>query len=440
MISTPFEPLLSPSQVFALPLEPRVPVPIATVSKAKLRHSGFFACLTQAPPSGGLQPTVGAFLLALVSSRLIAAKGRGRSRLCRRAKTREQGNDSSRGRLEHIPQGEGQCEVTTPPENRPLMSFDAPVGGDASRESVASLLYSLGRGLAVVDGEVIALARDACRVLGVMPTLVKLDIPAGARLHVVGDLHGQYDDLVQVLEICGPPMPGQNLFLFNGDFVDRGEQSTEVMLGLLAMLLAYPGCVYLNRGNHESRAMNRHYGFEREVLSKCSVEAFEEFQKLFQSLPLATLVNNSVLVTHGGLPSADGVVLRDIAALDRAQEPRGLMQDLLWSDPTDQDGRHRSPRGGGLSCFGPDVAARFCDENGLLCVIRSHEVCEGGFGWQRGGRVLTVFSAANYVGQVGNLGAVVHVSPRRSGSVELADLSVTTFESRPGITKRRSRL
>lgn len=300
---------------------------------------------------------------------------------------------------------------------------------------VSSMLAELGKGIGVQNDEVIALVLRACKVLDELPTLVELDVPVGARLHVVGDIHGQYDEFMQVLEICGPPAP-KNIFIFNGDFVDRGKQSTEVMLGLLALVLAYPDCVYLNRGNHESRSMNRRYGFEEEVYSKCSREAFEAFSRLFCCLPVAALVNGSVLVTHGGLPSFDGVTMRDIAAVERRQEPRGgLLQDLLWSDPSPHNGRHRSPRGGGLACFGPDISERFCDDNGLLCCIRSHEVCDRGFEWQRGNRCLTVFSAANYVGHAGNLGAVVHISPGEAGTVGFADLSVTTFEAR-----RRSRL
>lgn len=324
----------------------------------------------------------------------------------------------------------------------PLSSFDTSFEHGLGQCSVSSMLAELGQGIVMQNDAVIELVNRASKVLDELPTLVTLDIPVGGKLHVVGDIHGQYDEFIQVLEICGPPVPEKNVIIFNGDFVDRGRQSTEVMIGLLALVLAYPNGVYLNRGNHESRSMNRRYGFEEEVYSKCSREAFDAFSQLFCLLPLATLVNGSVFVTHGGLPSVDGITLRDIAAVDRRQEPRGgLLQDLLWSDPSPHDGRHRSPRGGGLSCFGPDVTRRFCDDNRLLCCIRSHEVCEHGFEWQRGDRCLTVFSAANYVGYAGNLGAVVHISPGKAGSVEVNDLKMTTFKARAGApAPRRSRL
>lgn len=44
--------------------------------------------------------------------------------------------------------------------------------------------------------------------------------------------------------------------MFNGDFVDRGKKSVEVVILLLAYLLLYPDYMHLNRGNHEDHIMN----------------------------------------------------------------------------------------------------------------------------------------------------------------------------------------
>ena len=87
------------------------------------------------------------------------------------------------------------------------------------------------------------------------------------KLTVCGDTHGQYFDLCNIFKINGHPSV-DNPYLFNGDFVDRGSWGLEVFMTLLGWFLHDPKCMYLTRGNHETKSMNELYGFEGEVRHK----------------------------------------------------------------------------------------------------------------------------------------------------------------------------
>ena len=101
-----------------------------------------------------------------------------------------------------------------------------------------------------------------------------VDLPAprkGARLIIVGDTHGQLQDVLWLFTLHGPPSR-TNVYLFNGDVADRGEQAVEIFALIFGYMLALPGCMHLMRGNHESAAMNERParsggGFAAEVRS-----------------------------------------------------------------------------------------------------------------------------------------------------------------------------
>lgn len=237
--------------------------------------------------------------------------------------------------------------------------------------------------------------------------LYRVDVPKNRHINVCGDTHGQFFDFYNIFQLHGLPS-SDNPFLFNGDFVDRGSWGVEIVLSLYAFKAANPDCIYMNRGNHESLHLNRVYGFEGEVKAKYNEDVFELFIESFNWLPLAGVLNERVLVVHGGLFSKDGVTLSDIEKIDRNKDipESGLMCDILWSDPQKQKGRHPNKRGTSIQ-FGPDVTKAFLDANNLDLIVRSHEVKQEGYEIDHDGRLITIFSAPNYVDQVGNFGAVI---------------------------------
>ncbi|KAJ3194573.1 NADH dehydrogenase [ubiquinone] flavoprotein 1, mitochondrial [Irineochytrium annulatum] len=243
------------------------------------------------------------------------------------------------------------------------------------------------------------------------PSIVDIAVPEGSKLTVCGDIHGQYYDLLNIFKLNGRPSP-TNMYLFNGDFVDRGSFSVECMMTLLTYKVLYPDALFLSRGNHETDDMNKVYGFEGEVKAKYTDLTFKLFSEIFNAVPLGNLIGGKILVIHGGLFSRDGVTMEELRTINRFKQPgsEGLMCELLWSDPQFLPGRSRSKRGVGIQ-FGPDVTDDFCKTNNLDVVIRSHEVKNDGYEVAHGGKCVTIFSAPNYCDTVGNKGAYIEIGP-----------------------------
>jgi serine/threonine-protein phosphatase 5 len=222
-------------------------------------------------------------------------------------------------------------------------------------------------------------------------TMVETEVEPGKQLTVCGDTHGQYFDLLEIFRLNGFPTE-DHAYLFNGDFVDRGSWSTEIALLLYSYKWLRPNSFFLNRGNHETDDMNRVYGFEGECKAKYNEKTFKLFSESFSALPLATLIGKKYLTLHGGLFSDDKISLDDIRKLNRHGQRQpgqaGLMMEMLWTDPQPQPGRGPSKRGVGMQ-FGPDVTKRFCENNGLEAIIRSHEVRMEGYEEEHDGKCIT---------------------------------------------------
>ena len=90
---------------------------------------------------------------------------------------------------------------------------------------------------------------DTISLLKGASTLVEIDVPKEGKITVCGDIHGQFYDLLKIFYLNNLPSE-QNPYVFNGDFVDRGHFSTEVVLTLFAWKLALPNHIHLNGETH----------------------------------------------------------------------------------------------------------------------------------------------------------------------------------------------
>ncbi|EEC03779.1 protein phosphatase-7, putative [Ixodes scapularis] len=287
---------------------------------------------------------------------------------------------------------------------------------------------------------VLLVLHEARKYLQTKPNLSAASTAFAKQITVVGDLHGKLDDLLTVFYKNGLPSR-DNPYVFNGDFVDRGMHSVEVLVLLLVCMLVWRDAVFLNRGNHEDFNVNLRYGFLKEIMFKYTRQASKIVQlteELYSWLPIATLIDNKVFVVHGGVSSETD--LKVVAAINRHQFVTVLQPPLHHSGYNANEWRQpgcrpNEMRGGG-SFFGPDVTAAFLRRHKLDWIIRSHECKPDGFEYAHNGKVLTIFSASNYYDIGSNRGAYVKlVGPRL---VPHTVMFVSTAQTRKATIQQRS--
>ena len=240
------------------------------------------------------------------------------------------------------------------------------------------------------NAEITAICTAVQEVFLSQPPLVELSAP----VKIVGDIHGQYTDLIRMFEMCGFP-PNAN-FLFLGDYVDRGKQSLETILLLFCYKLKFPENFFMLRGNHECANVTRVYGFYDECKRRCNIKVWKTFVDTFNCLPIAAIVAGKIFCVHGGLsPSLKHMDdIRQIARPTDVPE-YGLLNDLLWSDPADMEAEWEANERGVSYCFGKKVIMDFLQTHDFDLVCRAHMVVEDGYEFFNDRILVTVFSAPN---------------------------------------------
>lgn len=286
------------------------------------------------------------------------------------------------------------------------------------------------KSICIKPNEIMSICQLSREILLNQPSLIELSAP----VKIVGDVHGQFTDLLRLFEMCGSP-PSSN-FLFLGDYVDRGRQSLETILLLLCYKIKYPENFFLLRGNHECANVTRVYGFYDECKRRSSVKIWKAFIGVFNCLPVAGIVANKIFCIHGGLsPSLN--TMDDIRKIARPSDvpDYGLLNDLLWSDPSDTTLEWEDNERGVSYCFGKAVVDEFLARHEFDLVCRAHMVVEDGYEFFNGRSLVTVFSAPNYCGEFDNYGAVMAVNEELLCSFEL--LKPADAALPPGSSRRR---
>ena len=288
-----------------------------------------------------------------------------------------------------------------------------------------SIIETCRKGEQLTENVFVELMLRLMEVIAGESNLLELQSP----IIICGDIHGQLYDLFQLFDAAGKPE--DNKFLFMGDYVDRGYFSILTFSYLAALKLKYKDQIYLLRGNHECRQVNQMYGFYAEcqmlfghpgIWSLCN--------EVFDLLPMAAVIDGKVFSVHGGI-SPDIPLIEKINTINRNEElpNRGPFCDLTWSDPDEEAQWRVNARGAGY-LFGERQVEEFLHLNGLNLVTRSHQLAQEGFEWFFHNKLITVWSAPNYMYRSGNKATIMKYNPELPKGYELVEFQPCPADKR----------
>ena len=284
--------------------------------------------------------------------------------------------------------------------------------------------------------EIFELIKEVKPLLEKDHSLIRIRSPC----KVFGNIHGVYEDLMRYFESFGNPSDDNQMgdinvmqYIFLGDFCDRGLYSLEVILLLFALKIKYPDFIYLIRGHHEDRNINEKYGLGDECQERLlddiqnPLSIFSNINKAFDLLPFGVLVDNNILLIHGGIGSSINS-LDDIENIKRPinieHSPSTTSQlniiDLLWSEYSDNienievNNERDKNKNGFIVKYGKERLNKFMIDNKINLLITAHQFVKEGFTTYNNDRILTVFSATNYMDKYKNIGGMITIAKKRA--------------------------
>uniref|UniRef100_A0A336LZL2 Serine/threonine-protein phosphatase n=1 Tax=Culicoides sonorensis TaxID=179676 RepID=A0A336LZL2_CULSO len=268
-------------------------------------------------------------------------------------------------------------------------------------------------------------------------------------LYVMGDLHGNYPDLIgfeRILWHLSPTLTPCKL-LFLGDYVDRGVNSVEVVAYLFAYKFHNYEKLHLIRGNHEIRDTQRTFTFYAECTqkfgSKLGDKVWTAINNVFDVMPLAAVIDNKIFACHGGIPppwllQGSIEMLNNIACpLPSPKDQNQLAWCLMWNDPVKENNSNEelqkeleqnngfgfNVRRGTGYVFSEDALNEFLEKHNLSHVIRAHQAQQHGVSIQFSGKLISVFSSSQYCSMKNDAGCLAI----ESNKIRLLRFDVETF-------------
>ncbi len=250
--------------------------------------------------------------------------------------------------------------------------------------------------------------------------LVDLSGQDDTRVVVIGDIHCDYHSLVAILlklSVSDYDYFAKAVFVFLGDYLDRGTVLFEPLLLLKGLKELLGDRMIMLKGNHESI----HYSDKTRMISTSvipnqSCECLNRycgndspFLRLFAShysnLPIYVYLKTAgrnVILTHAAIPrdknmdsfyldetTGDIVFEFNTPISDRLKIRNSIFKDMIWGDPRNCEEK--------MQCesrfeFGRKQFERFASRNHIDLLLRSHEEASRGYKSFFEEKLFTLFS------------------------------------------------
>ena len=174
-----------------------------------------------------------------------------------------------------------------------------------SKEEVPSFIRQLSR-----------LCRSVNGILTAEPKVMLLNAPA----IVMGDVQGNLSNLISFEENSFPGFPvlPENL-IFLGNYTGEYPYGVECLVYLFSLKVSAPNKVFLLRGNAETRVQSANIQsnncLKNECFNKYGRESgnriYELLNDVFTKLPMAIILDESILCVHSGIPKLNNKKMKD---------------------------------------------------------------------------------------------------------------------------------
>lgn len=175
---------------------------------------------------------------------------------------------------------------------------------------------------------------ELIEIYKVYPKWIELEsiLSENAKIIVVGDLHADFDALIKLIKI--KILNPEFIFIFLGDYVDRGFNSNEVIVSLILLNLIYPSSIFILPGNHELYHYFKYQNAEFWLQKGKITDIFYLLKILIEFLPLI-ISYQKIIFIHGGFFHCDFEDKKEIEFISNLKNRKGIgLYNLIKEDET----------------------------------------------------------------------------------------------------------